>query len=99
MGKSYSDKDIEATAHDPTDHGIGEIKDLKIDKNQDAALEFLRGGGDVRPMSAADEKTLLRKIDWRIMVSCLSVGRPFVSEDDDTDRSCSAIDVRLLYSA
>ncbi|GAB7322088.1 hypothetical protein MBLNU13_g03122t1 [Cladosporium sp. NU13] len=67
MGKSYDEKDIEATAHDPTDHGVGEIKDLKIDKNQDAALEFLRGGGDVRPMSAADEKALLRKIDWRIM--------------------------------
>ena len=73
MGKSYSDKDIEATAHDTTDHGIGEIKDLKIDKNQDAALDFLRSGGDVRPMSAADEKALLRKIDWRIMVSCLHV--------------------------
>ena len=71
MAKSYNEKDIEATAHDPTDHGIGEIKDLKIDKNQDAALEFLRGGGDVRPMSAADEKALLRKIDWRIMVRCL----------------------------
>lgn len=69
MEKSHNDKDIEATAHDPTDHGVGEIKDLKIDKNQDAALEFLRGGGDVRPMSAADEKALLRKIDWRIMVS------------------------------
>jgi hypothetical protein len=73
MGKSYDDKDIEATAHDPTDHGIGEIKELKADKNQDAALEFLRDGGDVRPMSAADEKALLRKIDWRIMVSCLHV--------------------------
>jgi hypothetical protein len=73
MAKSYNEKDIEATAHDPTDHGIGEIKDLKIDKNQDAALEFLRGGGDVRPMSAADEKALLRKIDWRIMVSYLHI--------------------------
>lgn len=74
MAKPYNEKDIEATAHDPSDHAIGEIKDLKIDKNQDAALEFLRGGGDVRPMSAADEKALLRKIDWRIMVSCLLVG-------------------------
>lgn len=73
MEKSCNEKDIEATAHDSTDHGIGEIKDLKIDKNQDAALEFLRGGGDVRPMSAANEKALLRKIDWRIMVSCLYV--------------------------
>jgi hypothetical protein len=72
MEKPYNEKDIEATAHDSSDHGIGEIKDLKIDKNQDAALEFLRGGGDVRPMSAADEKALLRKIDWRIMVSCLA---------------------------
>jgi len=75
MAKSYSEKDIEATAHDPSDHGIGEIKDLRIDKNQDAALEFLRGGGDARPMSAADEKALLRKIDWRIMVRSLSVER------------------------
>ena len=74
MAKTFDEKDIEATAHDSSDHGIGEIKDLKIDKNQDAALEFLRGGGDVRPMSTADEKALLRKIDWRIMVSCLSVG-------------------------
>jgi len=74
MAKTFDEKDIEATAHDSSDHGIGEIKDLKIDKNQDAALEFLRGGGDVRPMSTADEKALLRKIDWRIMVSCLPVG-------------------------
>lgn len=66
MAKPYEEKDIEATARAPSLE-IGEIKDLKIDKNQDAALEFLRGGGDVRPMSAADEKTLLRKIDWRIM--------------------------------
>jgi len=74
MAKTFDEKDIEATAHDSSDHGIGEIKDLKIDKNQDAALKFLRGGGDVRPMSTADEKALLRKIDWRIMVSCLPVG-------------------------
>jgi hypothetical protein len=70
MEKAYNEKDIEATASTPSsdhDHGVGEVKDLKIDKNQDAALEFLRGGGDVRPMTAADEKTLLRKIDWRIM--------------------------------
>jgi hypothetical protein len=70
MAKSYREKDIEATASTPSsdhDHGVGEVKDLSIDKNQDAALEFLRGGGDVRPMTSADEKTLLRKIDWRIM--------------------------------
>lgn len=70
MTKPYSEKDIEATAHEPSsDHGIGEVKDLELDKNQDAALEFLRGGGggDVKPMSAADEKALLRKIDFRIM--------------------------------
>jgi hypothetical protein len=70
MAKSYGEKDIEATASTPSsDHyqGVGEVKDLKIDKNQDAALEFLHDGGDVRPMTAADEKTLVRKIDWRIM--------------------------------
>jgi hypothetical protein len=30
-------------------------------------LEFLRSGGEAKPMSASDEKALLRKIDWRIM--------------------------------
>jgi hypothetical protein len=72
MEKSHEEKDIEATARAPSsgethDLKIGEIKDFKLDKNQDAALEFLRGGEDVRPMTVADEKALLRKIDWRIM--------------------------------
>ncbi|KAM0720371.1 hypothetical protein Q7P37_004507 [Cladosporium fusiforme] len=66
MAKSYDGKDIEATARDPSpDHAIGEVKN--INKNQDAALEFLRSRADVRPMSEADEKALLRKIDWRII--------------------------------
>lgn len=72
MEKTYEEKDIEAIAQargsgEIHDLKIGEIKNIKLDKNQDAALEFLRGGGDVRPMTAADEKALLRKIDWRIM--------------------------------
>jgi hypothetical protein len=82
MAKFYNEKDIEATASTPSsdhDHGVGEVKDIKIDKNQDAALEFLRGGADVRPMTAADEKTLLRKIDWRIMplmFGCYTLRKP-----------------------
>lgn len=69
MAKPYGEKDVEALAREPSsDHGIGEVKDLKtIDKNQDAALDFLRSTGDIRPMSAEDEKALLRKIDWRIL--------------------------------
>ncbi|OHE98235.1 allantoin permease [Colletotrichum orchidophilum] len=49
---------------------VGEVKDIK---NADAALEFLRNGGDVTPISAEDERILKRKIDWRIvplMFSC-----------------------------
>lgn len=68
MAKAYDEKDIEASAREPSpDHAIGEVKDIGNVKDQDAALDFLRNGGDVQPMTAADEKTLLRKIDWRIM--------------------------------
>ncbi|KAK2029785.1 major facilitator superfamily transporter [Colletotrichum zoysiae] len=43
---------------------VGEIKDIH---NADAALDFLRNGGDVRPMTAGDERALKRKVDWRIV--------------------------------
>ncbi|KAK1986956.1 major facilitator superfamily transporter [Colletotrichum cereale] len=43
---------------------VGEVKDIH---NADAALDFLRNGGDVRPMTADDERALKRKIDWRIV--------------------------------
>ncbi|UQC73406.1 allantoin permease [Colletotrichum lupini] len=43
---------------------VGEVRDIK---NADAALEFLRDGGDVTPMTAEDERLLKRKIDWRIV--------------------------------
>lgn len=68
MAKSYDEKDIEASACEPSpDHAVGEVKDIGNVKDEDAALDFLRNGGDVQPMAAADEKSLLRKIDWRIM--------------------------------
>lgn len=68
MSKSYDVKDVEASPRDSSpdhDHAVGEVKN--ITKNQDAALEFLRSQGDIMPMSEADEKALLRKIDWRII--------------------------------
>lgn len=43
---------------------IGEVKDIH---NADAALDFLRNGGDVGPMTAEDERRLKRKIDWRVV--------------------------------
>ncbi|OLN85228.1 Thiamine pathway transporter THI73-like protein 2 [Colletotrichum chlorophyti] len=43
---------------------VGEVKDIS---NADAALEFLRNGSDVAPMTAGDERRLKRKIDWRIV--------------------------------
>jgi hypothetical protein len=69
MSKSTGEeKDIETSARDSSpDHAVGEVKDIRSAKTQDAALEFLRSGGEAKPMSASDEKALLRKIDWRIM--------------------------------
>ena len=69
MAKSTGgEKDIETSARDSSpDHAVGEVKEIRNAKTQDAALEFLRNGGEAKPMSASDEKTLLRKIDWRIM--------------------------------
>lgn len=86
MAKPYGEKDVEALAREPSsDHGIGEVKDLKtIDKNQDAALDFLRSTGDIRPMSAEDEKALLRKIDWRIlplMFGCYTLRTSSINSD------------------
>lgn len=64
---SEKEKDIEASAT-PRNHSevpeIGEVKDVQ---NADAALDFLRQEGDVRPMTVEDEKRLRRKIDWMIM--------------------------------
>ena len=69
MSKSPGEeKDIETSARaSSTDHAVGEVKDIRNVKTQDAALEFLRSGGEAKPMSASDEKALLRKINWRIM--------------------------------
>ncbi|SMR50892.1 unnamed protein product [Zymoseptoria tritici ST99CH_1E4] len=53
---STSQQDIEA----------GEFKDIH-NADADAALEFLRHEGAVRPMTAEDEKRLVRKIDWMIV--------------------------------
>lgn len=50
---------------------VGHVKDLH---HADAALEFLRKEGEVLvPLTAADEKALKKKIDWRIvplMLAC-----------------------------
>lgn len=68
MNISDDKNDIEASARDSSpDHAVGEVKNIKHDKNQDAALDFLRSEGEVRLMSPADEKRLLRKIDWRVI--------------------------------
>lgn len=69
MAKSTGEeKDIETSARDSSpDRAVGEVKEIRNTKTQDAALEFLRSGGEAKPMSALDEKALLRKIDWRIM--------------------------------
>ena len=66
MAASFDDKkDIEAAGRSPSpDHAKGVITDIG---KQDAALDFLRSGGDVAPMSPSDEKALIRKIDYRIM--------------------------------
>lgn len=63
--------DIETTrsASEP-DHVVGVVKDTK---NADAALDFLREGGEAPPMTAEDERRLKRKIDWRVvplMLAC-----------------------------
>lgn len=53
---------------DSIDQDIGDLKDVVGEKKDvDAALQFLRSEGDVRLMTAADEKKLKRKIDWMIM--------------------------------
>lgn len=62
--EKLDEKDIEASRDDSPDTGIGEVKNVK---NADAALDFLRHEGDVQPMTAADEKQLVRTIDWYIM--------------------------------
>lgn len=46
------------------DNVVGEVKDLK---KADAALEFLRQGGDVPPMEKEDEGRLKRKVDFRVV--------------------------------
>ncbi|GKT51015.1 thiamine repressible genes regulatory protein thi1 [Colletotrichum spaethianum] len=43
---------------------VGEVRDIH---NADAALDFLRNGGDVSLMTSEDERRLKRKIDWRIV--------------------------------
>ncbi|KAI7083327.1 major facilitator superfamily transporter [Hortaea werneckii] len=67
-GDSIKEKDVEGSPQvqptgEPEDI-IGEVRDVK---NADAALDFLRSEGNVRPMMPEDEKKLLRKIDWMVM--------------------------------
>lgn len=50
------------------DQDIGDVKDVVGEKKDvDAALQFLRSEGNVRPMTAEDEKKLKWKIDFMIM--------------------------------
>lgn len=57
--------DIEAASpRHGSENVVGEVKDIS---NADAALEFLRQGGDVAPMTAEDERRLKRKVDWRVV--------------------------------
>jgi sugar phosphate permease len=58
------DDDIEASTPVEPEPIVGEVKDVR---NADAALDFLRSEGVVRPMTAEDEKRLVRKIDFMIM--------------------------------
>ncbi|KAI7561354.1 MFS general substrate transporter, partial [Hortaea werneckii] len=67
-GDSIKEKDVEGSPQvqptgEPEDI-VGEVRDVK---NADAALDFLRSEGNVRPMMPEDEKKLLRKIDWMVM--------------------------------
>ncbi|KAI7348502.1 major facilitator superfamily transporter [Hortaea werneckii] len=67
-GDSIKEKDVEGSPQvqptgEPEDI-IGEVRDVK---KADAALDFLRSEGNVRPMLPEDEKKLLRKIDWMVM--------------------------------
>ena len=65
--------DIESARSPSTiDHEnvVGEVKDVS---NADAALDFLRSGGDVPPMTPEDERRLKHKVDWRVvplMLAC-----------------------------
>ncbi|KAK5942996.1 hypothetical protein PMZ80_004001 [Knufia obscura] len=63
--------DIEASPHtSEPENVVGVIKDVN---RADAALEFLRQGGDVPPMKPDDERRLKRKVDWRVvplMLAC-----------------------------
>lgn len=58
------EKDIEASRDDSPDNAIGVVKNVR---NADAALDFLRHEGEVQPMTAADEKQLVKTIDRYIM--------------------------------
>lgn len=66
--ESHSDKekalDIPTTKLGSEEAEIGEVKDVS---NADAALDFLRHESGAGEMTAADEKKLVRKIDWMIM--------------------------------
>ena len=62
--KSIDEKDIGRDSSPEVDNAIGVVKDVR---NADAALDFLRHEGTTAPMTPADEKALVRKIDWYIM--------------------------------
>lgn len=66
-----SPKDDKVIMEKPTT-GKDPEKQALEHKNVDAALEFL-ASEEIRIMTEADEKKLVRKIDWRIMpLMCMS---------------------------
>lgn len=57
-------RDLESLRSPTPTPQAGVVKDVS---NADAALDFLRQEGQVREMTPADEKRLVRKIDWMIV--------------------------------
>ncbi len=62
-----ADKDEKGFSPTPTNAEEPEVGIVKDVSNADAALDFLRQQGEARPMTAEDEKRLVRKIDFMIM--------------------------------
>ena len=70
--KKSSSFDLEAATATRTDSSPDDLPKTGVVQDvahADAALTFLRNNSatDIRPMTAEDEKRLLRKIDWMIM--------------------------------
>jgi hypothetical protein len=60
-------KDGESSPPPHSDIEVGSIVDIDGSKGGDEALRFLKSHHAVGELSAAEEKKLVRKIDWMIM--------------------------------